>query len=496
MKRIYYSFALIAVFTLQSCERHEKQAHEEHAHEAISFTLFEKNYELFMEFDPLVAGDTSNFIIHLTRLSDYKPLTNKAIVLEISGPEHHRQVIGLPQQAGIYLANYAPRKAGHAQIKLIVGNPDIEEKFNIQDIHIYEKKQALNAHEHKVTEARDISFLKEQAWKTDFGISEVRRMPFANLLKVSGEIRALPTANYNVIANASGILEYNRENLLPGQEVKNGEVLFHIQSGKLAGKNIRTQYVKVKSEHEQAKSDYERAKSLVEDQIISKREFDAVKSQFEKARAEFESIRMNYKDDGQIIASPAEGVISSIHKENGSYVSQGDLLVNILKTQKLILKADVPQNAIDKLAFLRSANFKTSAGNKLYHTDSLGGHLMAVSKANITENYYLPVYFKINNPGELIPGTYAEIYLKFTNGEDALLIPESAIMENEGNHYVYVQLNGESYRRQDIDIAGSDGNMVEVTSGLKPGDWVVSKGAYRIKLASMAGELPSHGHAH
>ena len=38
--------------------------------------------------------------------------------------------------------------------------------------------------------------------------------------------------------------------------------------------------------------------------------------------------------------------------------------------------------------------------------------------------------------------------------------------------------------------------MVEITTGLKAGEWVVSDGAYQVKMASMSGELPAHGHEH
>ena len=65
-----------------------------------------------------------------------------------------------------------------------------------------------------------------------------------------------------------------------------------------------------------------------------------------------------------------------------------------------------------------------------------------------------------------------------------------------GRAYVFVQTGGESFARRYVDVAARDGDVVGVRSGVKPGDRVVTKGAYDVQLASAASGLPAEGHVH
>ena len=69
-------------------------------------------------------------------------------------------------------------------------------------------------------------------------------------------------------------------------------------------------------------------------------------------------------------------------------------------------------------------------------------------------------------------------------------------MEDQGNHYVYVQTAGERFEKRNVELGASDGLHMQLLSGVKPGERVVTKGAYQIKLSSASGEVPSHGHEH
>ena len=95
----------------------------------------------------------------------------------------------------------------------------------------------------------------------------------------------------------------------------------------------------------------------------------------------------------------------------------------------------------------------------------------------------------------MIPGSFAEIYLISAPIEQALTLPLTALTNEMGLFYVYVQLDEEGYRKQEVSVGMNDGKQVQILKGLHPGERVVTRGAYQVKMASASGTIP-HGHSH
>jgi membrane fusion protein, heavy metal efflux system len=75
-------------------------------------------------------------------------------------------------------------------------------------------------------------------------------------------------------------------------------------------------------------------------------------------------------------------------------------------------------------------------------------------------------------------------------------IPDSAIVEEAGNFIAFVQVSGETFQKRELKLGIRDGNQVQVLDGVKEGERVVTRGAMAIRLASISGVIPAHGHAH
>jgi multidrug efflux pump subunit AcrA (membrane-fusion protein) len=78
----------------------------------------------------------------------------------------------------------------------------------------------------------------------------------------------------------------------------------------------------------------------------------------------------------------------------------------------------------------------------------------------------------------------------------ALAVPRSAIVDDRGRDTLFVQTGGESFERRTVTVGARDGDLVEVTSGLQPGERIVTRGAHSVLLAGTSGAVPAHGHAH
>ena len=107
----------------------------------------------------------------------------------------------------------------------------------------------------------------------------------------------------------------------------------------------------------------------------------------------------------------------------------------------------------------------------------------------------MPVSFEFDNKGDVIPGSFVEVFLISAPIDNTLSIPVTALTNEMGTFYVYVQLDEEGYRKQEVTPGMNDGRQVQILKGLKAGDRVVTQGAYQVKMASFSGAIP-HGHSH
>src|SRR5205814_4965809 len=76
------------------------------------------------------------------------------------------------------------------------------------------------------------------------------------------------------------------------------------------------------------------------------------------------------------------------------------------------------------------------------------------------------------------------------------VVPESAIIDDAGRPVVFVQRAGETFLRRPVKLGVRNSGLVQVIEGLNPGDRVVTKGAYLIRLSTMSSAVPAHGHVH
>ena len=122
--------------------------------------------------------------------------------------------------------------------------------------------------------------------------------------------------------------------------------------------------------------------------------------------------------------------------------------------------------------------------------------MISYGKSANANSPFIPIAFEIENTGNLIPGSIAEVYLKSSPIPNALVIPRTALVEEQGSYFVYVQTGGERFQKREVKLGASDGLVVQLLSGVAVGERVVTKGAYQIKLSTASGTLPAHGHEH
>ena len=88
------------------------------------------------------------------------------------------------------------------------------------------------------------------------------------------------------------------------------------------------------------------------------------------------------------------------------------------------------------------------------------------------------------------------VYVETAHVTEALAVPASALVDEDGRAVAFVHVAGETFQKRDLTLGIQDGTFVQVLAGLSAGERVVTRGAYAIRLASVSTTIPAHGHAH
>ena len=190
------------------------------------------------------------------------------------------------------------------------------------------------------------------------------------------------------------------------------------------------------------------------------------------------------------------GFIKSLSVGEGDYVTVGQSLATVSQNRKLVLRAEVSQKYAGRLRAVTSANFETPYDGRVYSLAEMGGRLLSVGKGSDGTSAYIPVTFEFNNGGEVIPGSFVEVFLLSAPRPETLAVPLSAVTEDQGVYSVFVQLDPETYVKREVKLGASDGTRVQILEGLSPGETIVSRGVAQVKMASFSGAIPGHTHSH
>ncbi len=477
---------------------HGDETHTGVAPEPLAYTLYTDKSELFVEFKPLIVGEVSKFAAHFTQLGKYfEAVTEGSVTVSLIGNETQlTDKAEKPSSPGIFRLALTPEIVGTYQLVFDIQTKEFSDKIMIENITVYPDTKTALVNQQEQTIGEEIVYLKEQAWKIDFANMEVKREPFTEIIKTTGQIYPAQGDETTITAKSKGIITFGNNKKLIGSAVNSGETLFIISGAGLTEGNLDTKYKEAKNNYEKSKIDFERAKELVKDNVISQKYFQETQLRYKNAQSTFNTIEKNYTVGGHKITSPIQGYIKNVMVREGEYVEIGQPIASVSQNRKLILTAEVPQKHFSKLNSISSANFITVYDGNIYSTDNLNGKLISYGKNTNDNAYYIPVNFEIDNKVEIIPGSFIEVFLKANVIKDALVIPYSALIEEQGNYFAYVQTSGEGFQKRELKIGADDGMYVQVLAGIKEGERVVIKGGYQIKLATMSGKMPAHGHEH
>lgn len=338
----------------------------------------------------------------------------------------------------------------------------------------------------------EIILPKAKAEAAGVKVNTIEPGTFEQVIKTSGQVLAAQGDESVAVATVAGVVSFHGK-VTEGMSVGKGSTLLTISSSNIAdGDPVQ----RARIAYEISKKEYERMKALVKNKIVSDKDFAQAEQNYENARISYEALAKGNTKGGQAISSPIGGYVKNILVKEGDYVTIGQPLVSVTQNRRLFLRAEVSEKYYPYLRTIGSANFKTPYDNKVYALKELSGRLLSFGKSAGDNSFYVPVTFEFDNKGDIIPGSFVEVYLLSTPMENVISLPRTALTEEQGLFFVYLQLDEEGYKKQEVTLGADNGQSVQILTGVKAGDPVVVSGAYQVKLASASNAIPAHSHEH
>lgn len=491
MRRILTSLLFSATLLLPACDGGE--AAEENEHPSVVVTQWNDSTELFLEYPHLVAGEpTGNWAIHLSDMSTFKPITEGTLTVRFlrDGREAASFTLEAPARDGIFLLDPVIAEPGSYRVQLALNSPQARSRHTLAEVRVWADESEL-PHEEEET-AGGISFLKEQQWQIPFAVHAAREQQVSRAVSAPGEIVAPDGALAQVSAPTSGIAlaASNRGAPSVGQLVRAGQVLAVLNP--TAGEGG---YARARGELERLEREAARAERLYAAGAIPQKRLEEARHDLEIARAEIRAIGGGATDgDFRLrVRAPISGVVVQRNFVPGGRVEAGTPLFTIVDPSTIWLRVQLPPAAASSLPREARIGFTVDGVAQTFETDGL----VTVGSVLDPDTRTVPAVFRVDNRGGILKvGQYARATVPIGGTITGVAIRNEAIVDDNGTPVAYVQTGGETFERRVLTLGEADATHTQVIEGIRPGEMVVTTGAYQVRLASMSGNEFAGGHAH
>jgi membrane fusion protein, heavy metal efflux system len=498
-------FLVLPLLCFAACATHTHDDEDHHAHEeSVVVTRWTDSLEIFIEYPvPHGPGDIV-FLTHLTRISDWSPISQGEVALLVTGPDGGtvETVVSRALRPGIYSIRHRFAREGAHTLQLVYRDAAFIDTCALPDVSIQKEHVHGDEENHQADAGATITFLKEQQWNDDFSTEVAAMQPVNPSVSVSGELFAPTGKMVDIAAPVNGILLVRPGSELPthGTWVTKGRVLATLSPdpGNVSG------LAQVRAEYLDAEADFERVQRLHADGAVSMKRLETARHRYDAARAGYDLLKKSASweagsaDATLRITAPISGIVERINVRPGQHITAGQQLFVLADPSRLVLSARLPAAHASAAGNISDAWFEAEGFDTPYRVSALNGRLLSTGKVLDPATRTLYVAFEFDNPGKALSiGLYADTRIEFGSAQPVLAVPRSAIIdEGDGVHILYVQKEGEAFERRRVQPGRYGEVYVEVLDGLDAGERIVSRGAQLIRLASLSGSVPEHGHAH
>jgi len=280
-----------------------------------------------------------------------------------------------------------------------------------------------------------------------------------------------------VTADLSGIV--SRISFDSGKTVQKGDVLVQLDT-----RQEEAQRSGAESQLQLARLNFQRMQGLVEQDAVSRAEYDAAAAAFKQAEARLGEIRATI--ERKTIRAPFSGVLGIRQVNLGQYLTGGDPVVPLQALNPIYVNFGVPQQEAVEMHIGRGVRITVGelGGGEFTGRISALDSVVDQTTRNVQVQATLP-----NAGGKLKPGMFVQTQVTLGADRQVVALPASAINYAPYGDSVFVvgdmkNPKGQTYRgvrQQVVKLGAARGDQIAVLSGINPGEEIVSSGVFKLR---------------
>jgi RND family efflux transporter MFP subunit len=466
--------------------------------------------ELFVEFPPLVEGETSRFAIHFTDLSTFEPVLAGRAMVRLAGARNQEFTVDSPGRPGIFGADVTPSQAGHYRLEVALDAPGLTDLHDLGDVTVLTAADAAALAMAEEPEDGSIPFLKEQQWTLDFATAPAERRQMGASLLLAAEIEPRTGGQVDVTTPVAGRLAGDLPARPVGSHVASGETLAEVIPHSGHGEDrpgLELDVAEARDAAELAHAERSRVERLVEvGALPTRRQLESrVAEQTAEARvtaaaahlAQLDSTRQGETEGARnirfVLRAPMSGIVAESNATPGASVEEGARLFRLVALDRVHVVGSLPEAALSRVDELVGAELEVPG----FATPVAIDRLIAVGRMLDPNTRTVPIIYELRDPDRrLAIGQAVSLRVFVSASSEAVTLPDSAVVDDAGQPVVFVQVAGESFERRAVELGNRESGLVQIIGDVAVGERVVVRGAPFIRLAALSPQVPAHGHTH
>lgn len=327
----------------------------------------------------------------------------------------------------------------------------------------------------------DVPTVEAEQSKVDLKVETVHTQSTAGALEIPGRVEADPAHLVHIYAPLSGRLM--NLTLTPGQEVRKGQPIALLQSGDVA--QARADFDKARIEVLRADRALDRGKLMVAHEVMSQADFQELTAVSAAAHAEQERARqrvheLGFSENGTTdtteVTSPISGTILDVNTASGEMqrsLETANGMATVANLDTVWVTGDLFERDLSAVHPHMPVDILFAA----YPGETFHGTIANIGDSLDPSTHAVKVRVVLANPGHrLKPAMFATIRIS-QPAQPRIVVPLSAVLHVGNSTGVYIPTSPGKYDLRNVQTGATHGNQIEIVSGLRDGDRIVTEGA-------------------